>query len=109
MKIEKYIEFENTLNDEQRAYLFISKNYINHLDLEFYEEITYPVTSMIGDESTVMGLEEDFMEAHHKIIANLLRDINKDVFKGDSELTLMWMEKELNEHTYDAFDCMSFY
>ena len=46
--------------------------------------------------------------AHHKIISDILRHINNSIFKGNTEDTLLWMETELNNHTWEAFNSMTF-
>lgn len=90
------------LSESDNAYLFIAKNYINHLDLEYFNNVTFNINDRTD------ALEEHFLDAHHKIISDILRHINNSIFKGNTEDTLLWMETELNNHTWEAFNSMTF-
>ena len=99
---KEMVDMESILNKSEAAYLYVAKNYINHLDLRHFDDVTYNITNVCNE------LEDDFMNAHHQIISDMLRRINNDIFKGNSEHTLLWMEKELNNHTWEAFNSMTF-
>lgn len=90
------------LSKDDNAYLFMAKNYINHLDSEYFSDVVCDI-----DDITEI-FEERCLEAHHQIVADMLRYINKNIFKGNVEDTLLWMETELNKYTWEAFDSMSF-
>ena len=100
---KEIVDLELGLNNDEKSYLFIAKSYINHLDLGYFEE----VIDDIEEETDVMN-EDSLLEAHHQLVADILRYINKEIFKGNIEYTLLWMEKELNYETWDAFSCMTF-
>lgn len=99
---KKTLDVEQKFSESEVAYLYIAKNYINHLDLDYFNQVTDNILSKSD------AFEESFLDAHHQIISDMLRYINKNIFKGNSERTLLWMERELNSCTWEAFNSMVF-
>lgn len=89
---------QELLKEDNKAYLYMAKEYINYLDFKGFE---YVLEKEEKDN-------EELSSAHHQIIADMLRRVYVNVFNSNEEDMLLWMKEELNEETYNAFSIMDF-